>query len=127
MRLQEEARTPDEARAQNYVDAPDVVDPSVITLNAIGASHAVNTMLLSVTGLLTSPPGQQLFFVREGNVMSVTARRDPDCPFCGRGPQSVYGRGGPVEALPVRRRRPTPRRSFDPRTWLNRLAAEARS
>jgi len=44
--LQREAASPAERRAQNYLDEPDVVAPSVITLNATAASHATNDFLL---------------------------------------------------------------------------------
>ena len=37
-----------------YVDDPTVVTPSVITLNAVAAAHAVDDYMLSVTGVL--PP-----------------------------------------------------------------------
>jgi hypothetical protein len=101
VRLQQEARTSEEARAQNYLDTPDVVDPSVITLNGIAASHATTAMLFSAVGLLESAP-QQLFFVRDGSVRDIAPRKDPDCPFCGRHPESLFARGGAPSELPVR-------------------------
>lgn len=103
IRLQQEARSDEEVRAQNYLGgATEVIDPSVITLNGIAASHAVNTMLFSVTGLLTAGPAQQLFFLRDGSSMTVQPRRAPDCPFCSRESTSAYAAGGPVTTLPVR-------------------------
>ena len=50
-KLQEEALTEQELRAQRYVDEPEVVAPSVITLNAIGAAHAANDFMFYMTGL----------------------------------------------------------------------------
>jgi hypothetical protein len=103
VRLQQEARSDEEVRAQNYLGgATDVVDPSVITLNGIAASHAVNTMLFSATGLLTAGPAQQLFFLRDGSAMTVQPRRARDCPFCSRETPSAYAAGGPATMLPVR-------------------------
>ncbi len=124
IRLQQEARNDEEARAQNYLDASEVIDPSVISLNGIGASHAVNTMLLSVTGLSNGPAAQQLFFVRDGAVLSVELRPDPHCPFCGRHEHSVFAKGGPVGELPVRRGGPGARtRSSRGNAKLQRLRA----
>ena len=120
VRLQQEARTPEEARAQNYLNAPEVVDPSVITLNGIAASHAVNTMLFSATGLLTAELQQQLFFMLDGAVRTVEARKDPDCAFCGRHEDSCFAQGGDPAELPVRRA--TPRRPAGRiRTALRRI------
>ena len=48
--LQHEAATAGERRAQNYLDEPDVVVPSVITLNATAASQAANDFLFAFTG-----------------------------------------------------------------------------
>jgi hypothetical protein len=45
--LQEEAQTDEERRAQQYVDDPDVMAPSVITLNAVAAAHAANDFLFA--------------------------------------------------------------------------------
>ncbi len=50
-KLQEEALTPEERRAQRYVDEPDIPAPSVITLNAVAAAHGVNDYLFRLTGL----------------------------------------------------------------------------
>ena len=103
VRLQQEARTDEEARAQNYIGGSvEVIDPSVISLNGIAASHAVNMMLFSATGLLSTDPGQQLFFLRDGTSLNVAARSVPDCPFCSRQPTSTYAAGGPISGLPVR-------------------------
>jgi hypothetical protein len=84
-RLQEES-TPDKDRErQKYTDEPDIVAPSVITLNALAASQAANDFLFYVTGLARP----EAF---EGYVQShplirrtkfVQPRRDAECPDCG--------------------------------------------
>jgi hypothetical protein len=51
MALQRERATDEERDAQNYLGTPEVIDPSVISLNGIAASNAVNTMLFMATGL----------------------------------------------------------------------------
>ena len=56
--LQLESLSPDERRAQRYVDEPEVPAPSVITLNAVAAAHAVDDFLfnmLRVTPSVTAP------------------------------------------------------------------------
>jgi molybdopterin/thiamine biosynthesis adenylyltransferase len=104
MRLQQEARSEGEREAQNYLDEPDVIDPSVITLNGIAASNASNTMLFLATGLAEPALlAHRLFFPREGSVFAVSERRDADCPFCSRTAGSVYAKGDPSTNLPCRR------------------------
>lgn len=51
-RLQEEALTPEQRRQQRYVDDDEAHAPSVITLNAVGAAHAVNDYLIRIVGLV---------------------------------------------------------------------------
>jgi ThiF family len=104
MALQRETATVDERRAQNYLGAPEVIDPSVISLNGMAASHAVNTMLFMATGL--GEPDllyHRLFFPRDGSIMTVAPRAETDCPWCSRSGASAYAGGDPVEALPCRR------------------------
>jgi molybdopterin/thiamine biosynthesis adenylyltransferase len=104
MRLQEEARTDEETIAQNYLNEPDVIDPSVISLNGIGASHAVTTMLFSATGLATEPlMVHRLYFPREGQALGVDSRRQSDCSFCSRIDTSSFALGDPSSRLPCRR------------------------
>ena len=50
-RLQEEAESAEQRRQQRYVDDHDIHDPSVITLNAVAAAHAVNEYLFCQLGL----------------------------------------------------------------------------
>jgi molybdopterin/thiamine biosynthesis adenylyltransferase len=56
-RLQEEALTAEQRRRQRYIDDEDVPAPSVITLNAVAAAHAVDDYLYAATGL--QPAGYQ--------------------------------------------------------------------
>ncbi|WP_037614845.1 ThiF family adenylyltransferase [Streptomyces aureus] len=51
-RLQEEALTAEQLRQQRYVEDDAVHAPSVISLNAVAAAHAVDDYLHTVTGLL---------------------------------------------------------------------------
>jgi molybdopterin/thiamine biosynthesis adenylyltransferase len=103
-RLQAEARSPEERIGQNYVGAPDVVDPAVISLNGTTASWAVTTMLFYATRLgSASITDHRLFFPRAGDVHRIVDRRDPSCLFCGRYSGSHYAAGDPADRLPVRR------------------------
>jgi hypothetical protein len=83
-RMAEEAASPAQRRAQRYVDDPDVVAPSVITLNATAAATAANDFLFSMTGLTSSDA--DLDWVRFHPVSRDVAfdrtRRDPDCREC---------------------------------------------
>lgn len=103
MRLQEEARTDEERVAQNYLDEPEVIDPSVVTLNGITASHAANAMLFSLTGLAEPELlNHHLFFPSRGEVLSVQPQKDPTCPVCSQGEGSLYALGDPSSRLPCR-------------------------
>lgn len=104
MRLQEEARSSEEQSAQNYLNEAEVIDPSVISLNGLAASHAVNVLLLAVTGL--GEPGlfeHRLIFPRTGQSLAVSVRRADDCPFCSHEASSMLAKGGSASALPCRR------------------------
>lgn len=104
MQLQREARTEEEERAQNYLDEPDVVDPSVVSLNGTAASAAVNVLLLSATGLSESGLwDHRLHLVRSGEVLPVRDKKLKDCPFCSTAETSTYALGGDPSSLPCRR------------------------
>ena len=89
--LQEEAISHEERERQRYVDDPVVAAPSVITLNAVAAAHAVDDYLFLVTGLLEQhAPNQWLRFTpRDGDVKFETPRKDPMCRECGAGPRAA--------------------------------------
>jgi molybdopterin/thiamine biosynthesis adenylyltransferase len=127
MILQQEARSDEEQAAQNYLNAPDVVDPSVISMNGVAASTAVNVMLFAATGLAQdSLWNHRLFLPLAGDVLTVGTKKDPDCPFCSSSPSALYGRGDPTSALPCRRLRGFPRTAARDRRWkrpLRRLLA----
>jgi molybdopterin/thiamine biosynthesis adenylyltransferase len=97
-----EGAGPEERAAQNYLDLPEVVDPSVITLNSVAASVATNLMLLSAVGM--AEPGQlshRLFDARSGRWLELEAQRDPSCIWCGGEARSRFARGDAAR-LPVR-------------------------
>ncbi len=100
--LQRESASDAERRAQNYLNLPETIDPSVITLNGIGASAATNTMLMTTVGLAgRALLDHRLFDARHGDWLSLQGQRDDSCPWCGSGEQSRFGRGESAE-LPVR-------------------------
>lgn len=100
-RLAEEAQSPEERARHRYVD--EVPAPSVITLNAIGAGHAANEFLFSLTGL--REPGWHERYLRyhpRAREWSMdTPLRDRECAECGAGPRSRRARGDGA-ALPTR-------------------------
>jgi molybdopterin/thiamine biosynthesis adenylyltransferase len=98
-RMAEEAASPDQRRAQRYVDDPDVAAPSVITLNATAASVAANDFLFTVTGLTSSeaPLDWVRAHAQARDVQFDQTRRDSDCPECvGR-----FARGSSGPRLPT--------------------------
>jgi hypothetical protein len=102
-RLQEEALALEERRRQRYVDDDDVVAPSVITLNAIAAAHAVDDFLFTTVGLLkpAAPHRWLRFRPQDADVEFDLPRRDPGCSECSDGPTSRRARGG-TRRLPTR-------------------------
>ncbi len=95
-RLRDEAVSPAQRAAQRYVEDDEVRQPSVITLNAITASQAVNDMLLMVTGLFDATVNldYRRYEAQSRSVQVMGIRRsDPRCLDCGQGHRSRLGRG----------------------------------
>jgi hypothetical protein len=90
--LAKEAKTDEERKAQAYgVEEP---NPSVITLNAVAAAHAVNDFLLDYLAL--RPENKQLYyeqfqFLKDMRTL-VEPRSDQDCSECSRNGLR-FGRG----------------------------------
>ena len=77
-----EAKSDDERKAQAYgLQQP---DPSVITLNAVAAAHAVNDFLFDFLALRTASdaPAYQHFHFHNGVTQHVVPRQDPRCQEC---------------------------------------------
>jgi hypothetical protein len=93
--LQEEALSEEERVRQRYVDDPIVVAPSVISLNAIAAAHAVDDFLFTTTGLLDEGSDHQFvrFLSRFAEVRFDAPRRDGSCRECGRNGTGRLARG----------------------------------
>jgi hypothetical protein len=79
--LAQEAKSDEERRAQAYgVEEP---NPSVISLNAISASHAVNDFLLDYLSIREERQRYfEHFHVLTGRQSLVAPRYDPECPEC---------------------------------------------
>jgi hypothetical protein len=101
--LQREAATTAERRAQNYLNEPDVVVPSVITLNASAASLATNDFLFAYTGLTMPDAAREYLRIRprQRGIVADGPRQDPECTECGNADESRRGMGDAVQ-LPVR-------------------------
>ena len=96
--LAREAKTDEERKAQAYgVEEP---NPSVISLNAISAAHAVNDFLLDYLGLRKEPDmlHYEQFQLLERRQTLVQPRKDSECSECSKAGLR-YGRGDFV-ALP---------------------------
>jgi hypothetical protein len=90
--LAKEAKTDEERKAQEYGVAEP--NPSVISLNAISAAHAVNDFLLDYLALRIEP--DTLYYEHFHSLSRarslVEPRRDKECPECSRGGLR-FGRG----------------------------------
>lgn len=92
--LQREEASEEEREAQNYLGLPETIDPSVITLNGIGASIATNTMLMSAVGLAKRTLlDHRLFDARFGTWLTLQGRKDGECQWCSPSQGSRYGIG----------------------------------
>jgi len=93
--LAKEAKTDEERKAQAYgVEEP---NPSVISLNAISAAHAVNDFLLDYLGLRADSGAlyYEHFHFLNGKRNLVEPRRDTECSECSAAGLR-YGRGDGV-------------------------------
>lgn len=80
-RLAEEATNPEQLRRQRYIE--EIPAPSVITLNAVSAAHAVNDFLFAVTGLATDVELRwRKVHPLTDTVVSEVPRRDDGCSEC---------------------------------------------
>ena len=102
--LQREAATPAERENQNYLGDPEVIDPSVTTLNAAAASGALNILLMSVIGQAADElASHRITLTRDGTVLTLQDKRDPGCRWCGEQSTSRYARAD-LALLPCRPR-----------------------
>jgi hypothetical protein len=100
--LQREGATKEERAAQNYLNVPDIVDPSVVTLNGVAASAATNLMLMYAVGMGQSGHlSHRLFDARGGSWLALEPRHDSACLWCGSESASRFARGDSA-LLPVR-------------------------
>jgi len=106
--LQREAATDEERQAQNYLNLPEVIDPSVVTLNGVAASVATNLMLMNIVGLADDEYlDHRLFDAQTGNWLSLKVQSDLGCRWCGSNDKSAFGLGSSAW-LPVRIGEPDP-------------------
>jgi molybdopterin/thiamine biosynthesis adenylyltransferase len=104
--LAREQLSPEEARAQAYVDGAvgaEVEEPAVITLNSISTSLAATDFLLMATGLLPDEIGLEAsaYYPQERELRARDAAKRPACRFCGEGDKSALARGD-LKALSLR-------------------------
>jgi tRNA A37 threonylcarbamoyladenosine dehydratase len=102
-RLQKELASPEERRAQNYVEDKEVHQPSVITLNVLSAAQVVNDFLMLFTGLYPKElPLPHLFHdVLSRQVDLLATRHKEGCRHCGDDKKSRSACGDNFE-LPCR-------------------------
>ena len=101
-KLQDESISEAERSRQRYIDEPEIIAPSVITLNAVATSQAANDFLFYITGLREAhvptaymrlqPQGRRVWFDE--------TRKLSSCPECGAEPKSRLARGD-SRRLPV--------------------------
>ena len=102
-RLQDEAIPEASRQGYAYVDDPDVVSPSVVTMNAIACAHAIDDFLFHLTGLKyqDAETGWFRWMSRRGVAGYDMPRQDPDCTECSSKEHSRLGMGD-NESLPTK-------------------------
>lgn len=119
-RLAIEEKSEEDWRAQNYgTESP---NPSVITLNGIGASRATHDFLMDFVGTDVNRPsaGYYMYDVFKGLWLKTNPRQDADCSECSGDGGSRFARGAAAH-LPCRER------SHAPAGILARVVASARA
>lgn len=94
-KLQDESLSPEARRAQGYGAGDDAPAPSVITLNAVGASRAVNDFMFYMTGLAHDDTEVDYirFEANRGKTIHMRPRKDEACTECGKRACSRFARG----------------------------------
>jgi hypothetical protein len=106
-RLAIEEKSEGDWRAQNYgTESP---NPSVITLNGIGASRATHDFLMDFVGTDVNRPtaGYYMYDVFKGMWLKTNPRHDADCSECSGDGESRFARGAAAH-LPCRERSQAP-------------------
>lgn len=99
-KLTEEATSPEQRRRQRYIQDDDVHAPSVITLNAVAVSRAVDDWLMAVGGLVepsATPDHWVMYHPMTDDLVEVEPAKNPKCLQCG---PTRFARGDGA-ALPV--------------------------
>ncbi len=101
-KLQEESISEEDRKRQRYVDEPELVAPSVITLNATAVSQAANDFLFYMTGLRdpAATTAYMRFQPQRRRVWFDEPRKSAECLECGNGSRSRLARGD-ARRLPV--------------------------
>ena len=100
--LAHEAATSQERRNQNYLGDPEVIDPSVTTLNAAAAAGALNVFLMGTIGQAEEELGaHRITLTREGTSLELRVPHLQACRWCGEHTSSRYARAD-LSLLPLR-------------------------
>ena len=94
-KLQSEAMSEKERRAQAYVDDPAVQVPSVMALNALASAQATNDFMFYMTGLMEDESANDYmrFYPTRRKVVNIVPGVSTCCPDCGKVPKSRFARG----------------------------------
>jgi molybdopterin/thiamine biosynthesis adenylyltransferase len=96
--LAREQSTPEERRAQAYVDGAvgaEIAEPSVITLNSVSTALAATDFLLMAAGLMPAVTllDASAYYPFDRALRRRVATKRPECRFCGASDGSALARG----------------------------------
>jgi len=109
--LHRETATTEERVAQDYLgEDSGVIDPSVITLNAVTAAAAMNVLLFSAVGLGQEGLGRhRIHTPADGGWLTLQVESQDTCPWCSLASHSQFARGDSA-SLPLRLSTSPPRK-----------------
>jgi hypothetical protein len=100
--LQREILSPEERGNQNYLGDPEIIDPSVTTLNAAAAAGALNVFLMGAIGQASDELVEhRITLTRDGAALEPRVAAQEECRWCGTTPPSRYARAD-LTLLPLR-------------------------
>lgn len=100
-RLLEESLSTEELRNQRYIEGEDVVAPSVMALNAIGAAQAVNRFMTYMTGMNKGSGDYVIHYALASEFEICEPRKNSCCRECGATVASRFAKGKLLE-LPTK-------------------------
>ena len=105
-KLTDEGKSEQQLANENYGMDRNEPAPSLISLNAVSSSEAVNNFLFYILGITEQDcaSGYRIFRPITREVEYQKPRSSANCPFCGDAPDSQFARGDAGKELPCKKK-----------------------